>query len=403
MSSRALSALTRCAVVCVALLLLISGRSAEASARSQIPHGPQGLRFYTPPKELPKRPGTAIWTRPAGAQVGLSDAKRTSLILYSSRTPRGESTAVSGSVSVPRGKPPRGGWPVVSWAYGASGVADVCAASRTDKARSGTDGTAIDNTLNAWLRAGYAIVRTDYQGLGTPGPFAYLIGTAEGRAVVDIVAAARQLDPRIGRRFLIAGHSEGGHAALSAAGLANRWQPDLRLRGTVALAPASHILEQANLLPLLRAPSALTALASLIVSGAATQSGKIEVSSILSDEVLGLYPRLQSECFAQLAAPDALGGIAPSNLFRAGADLTALRATLATMNPAVRSSAPILIAQGSADATVFPIFTQQLSRELTKLGNRVSYKEYRGMDHSTIVNAARASTLAFFRTQLAQR
>ena len=35
--------------------------------------------------------------------------------------------------------------------------------------------------LNDWVNAGYAVVRTDYQGLGTPGPHPYLIGKSEGR------------------------------------------------------------------------------------------------------------------------------------------------------------------------------------------------------------------------------
>ena len=109
--------------------------------------------------------------------------------------------------------------------------------------------------LNAWLRAGYAVMRTDYQGLGTPGKHPYLIGAAEGRSVLDIVTAARQLDPKIAKRYLISGHSQGGQAALFAAGLASSWQPKLRLRGTVAFAPASHILEQVSLLPALNSPS----------------------------------------------------------------------------------------------------------------------------------------------------
>ena len=42
--------------------------------------------------------------------------------------------------------------------------------------------------------------RTDYQGLGTPGPHPYLVGEAEGRGVLDIVSAARQLEPSIGKQ-----------------------------------------------------------------------------------------------------------------------------------------------------------------------------------------------------------
>ena len=51
--------------------------------------------------------------------------------------------------------------------------------------------------LQRWLKAGYAVVRTDYEGLGTPGVHPYLVGRSEGRSVLDAVRAARALDPRL--------------------------------------------------------------------------------------------------------------------------------------------------------------------------------------------------------------
>ena len=233
-------------VVALAGLLLFAALSqrAEAKAKSQtkVTKGPKGLKFYKPPKNLPKQHGALIWARKATGLVPLANAKYTKLVLYSSRTPQGAKDAVSGSVSVPKGKPPKGGWPVITWAHGTTGVADVCAPSRNSVTSPAEPYISyIYPDLNAWLQAGYAVVQTDYQGLGTPGKHPYLIGTAEGRSVVDIVAAARQLDPKIGKRYLIAGHSQGGQSALFAAGLASSWQPKLKLRGTDAFAPASHI------------------------------------------------------------------------------------------------------------------------------------------------------------------
>ena len=87
-------------------------------------------------------------------------------------------------------------------------------------------------------------MRTDYQGLGTPGVHPYLIGKAAARSALDIIGAARQLDRHLSKKFVIAGHSQGGHAALWTADYAKRWAPGLKLRGTMAFAPASHIAEQ---------------------------------------------------------------------------------------------------------------------------------------------------------------
>ena len=396
------------AAIAVAAVIVFAATSQRAEAKAKkgvaVVKGPKGLAFYKPPKDIAKQHGTLIRARKATGLVPLADAKYTKLVLYSSRTPQGAKDAISGSVSVPKGKPPKGGWPVITWAHGTTGVADACAPSRDFQGSPANTGEAyINGDLNAWLRAGYAVLRTDYEGLGTPGKHPYLIGTSEGRSVLDIVAAARQLDPKISKRYLISGHSQGGHAALFAAGLASSWQPKLKLRGTVAFAPASHILDQTSLLPSLTSPSGLSALATLIVDGASTQSSAINVNQILSDPVLQFYPLLQSQCLSRLGASDELGGIAPSQLERSGADLSALNPVLAAMNPLVKTSAPILIPQGESDTTVFPFYTNKLKDELIADGDQVTYKTYPGINHVGVVTAGEADALAFFQAQLPAR
>ena len=66
---------------------------------------------------------------------------------------------------------------------------------------------------------------------------------------------------------MLAGHSQGGQSALWAASLAPSYTPDLKLRGTVALAPVSHLAEQSTAIPALRSPSALTGLVAMILRG----------------------------------------------------------------------------------------------------------------------------------------
>jgi pimeloyl-ACP methyl ester carboxylesterase len=398
------------ALIAVAALLLLAACAQRADAKAKgnghakVTKGPSGLKFYKPPKKLPKQHGTLIWARQAKGLVPLADARYTKLVLYSSRTPQGAKTAVSGSVSVPKGKPPKHGWPVISWAHGTTGVADACAPSRnsvTSPAHASI--SYIQPQLNDWLRAGYAVVQTDYQGLGTPGKHPYLIGEAEGRSVLDIVTAARQLDSKIGKRFLISGHSQGGQSALFAAGEASTWTPKLRLRGTVAFAPGSHILEQVPLLPQLTTPSPLTALATMILDGASSQSSAIDVNKILSDEVLAFYPLLQRQCLEQLATSSELGGIPPSHLMRSGADLSPVNPVLAGMNPLVKTAAPILIAQGTADTTVFPTYTDKLKDELVNAGDQVTYNKYPGANHVGVVTSGEADATAFFQQMLPPR
>lgn len=389
------------ALVALAAMLALVARADAAGTSAKPPKGPAGAKFYSPPKHFPKKHGSLIWQRKAKGITPIANAKSNTLVLYSSKTITGKLTAVSGVVSVPKGKAPKHGWPVISYAHGTTGTADVCAPTRSPASSLQAPYTTyIDPELQDWTNAGYAVVRTDYVGLGTPGPHGYLVGVDEGHSVLDIVAAARELNPDIGKKFLIAGHSQGGHAALFAAGLAGKWAKGLKLRGTVAYAPASHLADQAELLPALTSPSPLTALATLIVQGASTVTSEIQVPQILSDQVLALYPQVDETCLPQLGEPDSLGGIPPSELLRDGADTSKLLSVLGEQNPAVKTSAPILLAQGTADTTVFKTYTDQLNDELDGLGDNVDYQVFPGVTHGEIPAAAEVDALAFFEQRL---
>ena len=106
----------RTAIIVAALAVL--GAAFASSAAAKVRTGPAGLAFYHPPKHLPRGHGRLIWARKAGGLVPLAKAASTKLVLYTSVTPKGKPVAVSGSVSVPKGKPPKGGWPVISYAHG---------------------------------------------------------------------------------------------------------------------------------------------------------------------------------------------------------------------------------------------------------------------------------------------
>src|SRR5699024_1681132 len=95
----------------------------------------------------------------------------------------------------------------------------------------------------------------------------FLVGQSEGRSVLDMVRAARHLDGRISKHVDIVGHSQGGQAALFAASLAPKWTPELKVRGTVAFAPVSHLDTQAGAVRAITTPSPLTGLVALIARG----------------------------------------------------------------------------------------------------------------------------------------
>jgi pimeloyl-ACP methyl ester carboxylesterase len=358
--------------------------------------GPAGLRFYTPPKTLAGQHGDLIWARAITGRGKLSAASRTYRVLYRSTSAAGKPIAVSGDVSLPKGRAPKGGWPVVSWAHGTSGAADVCAPSRTP----GLSGPA--DEFDGWLKAGYAVARTDYEGLGTPGPHPYLIGVSAGRTVIDIVTSAGQLDRRVGRRWAVVGASQGGHAALFAAALAAKWAPKLTLRGVDALAPASHIKEEIELSRALTQPSPLSVIGSLLVSGLiAADPSTFTPQAMLTPAAQALLPDVERRCLADLGKSDSWGGLAPASILRTDYDRTALYAAIGANDPMrLRLRVPVLVQQGLADLLVFPSFTDAVVKALRTNGARVDYRTYAGADHPGVVGAGEADTAAWLKQRL---
>src|SRR3954447_9098188 len=372
----------------VALLLLAA---LPATAAAKVRKGPAGTAFYTPPKPIPGTGhGGLIWARRQTGAAALKGGASNRLILYRSTGVSGKPVAVSGAVAVPKGKAPKGGWPVVSWAHGTTGIADSCAPSRDG---SNTLSSYAYPLLQRWLKAGYAVVRTDYEGLGTPGAHPYLNGRSEGTAVLDAVRAARRLDKRLAKRVVLAGHSQGGQSVLWAASLAPRYARDLKVRGTVAFAPVSHLAEQTALLPSLTAPSGLSGLVAMILRAIDIARQSLKVAGTLGDPAAALYPQTLTECLGKLASTSSFGALAPADLLRQGADLGPATAALSKLDDPedLHIRTPVEINQGTADATVFKVFTDQLVSGYKKRGIKVTYKTYEGVTHGGAVTDAHSA------------
>lgn len=388
--------------VALPLLIVVAvGCLAGAAIAAKAPApkvGPSGLRFYAPTK-LPAGPhGTLIWERPLHSPAALAHATNYT-VLYKQVGVRGKLVAVSGIVSVPNGTPPKGGWPVVTFAHGTTGIAPQCAPSRDTGPSSGAYGadTGIAPLLNTWIKDGYAVVRTDYEGLGGPGVHPYLIGRSEGYGVLDIVRAARQLVPALSNRIIISGHSQGGHAALWAASLAPRYTPDLHLLGTVAFAPQSHTAAEASVLRTVTS-TGLTGLAAMILRGISVADPSLNINAILTPQGAALYPQTLTKCLDQLDQPNSLGGLPLDQLISPSADLTPEIKELALNDPDnLKIKGPVLIEQGLADTTVIPSFDQQLSQELAHNGAKVTYHTYPGATHGGVLIAAAKDATSFLR------
>ncbi|MGD0394661.1 MAG: lipase family protein, partial [Acidimicrobiales bacterium] len=166
--------------------------------------------FYKVPTTLnPAPPGSIIRWRVIPAAGQLPPGATAYRILYHSESITGSDVAVSGLIVVPGGAPPTGGFPIVSWAHGTTGLPSQCAPSLGPLSSI--------SYLLPLLKARMIVAATDYQGLGTPGIQPYLVGQSEAQGVLDAARAARNLEgPAASNTVVVLGYSQGGQAALFA-------------------------------------------------------------------------------------------------------------------------------------------------------------------------------------------
>ncbi len=147
----------------------------------------------------------------------------------------GAPTVVSGSVFTPLGPAPQGGWPVVAFGHGTTGIDKECAPSLSDSLL-GTGSVIVGLTDK-----GYAVAFPDYQGLGEDGIHPYSDARTAGRNMIDAVRALRHTFKKVSNRWAAFGGSQGGGAAWSADEQARSYAPELELVGAVAVSPAADV------------------------------------------------------------------------------------------------------------------------------------------------------------------
>jgi pimeloyl-ACP methyl ester carboxylesterase len=345
--------------------------------------------------------GQLLTARPLTTAAALPSAD-TRLITYVSDDSHGEPIVVSGTVSVPKGTPPDGGWPVISWAHGTTGYADTCAPSADTVDGLVHDYVSVVNPmLDNWVARGYTVVQTDYQGLGTPGGHPYVDGVSEANTVTDIVRAARHLDSSIGTEWVAIGHSQGGQAVLFTAQDAERRDPELNLAGVVSIAPGGVGMNQAVDLIREGRPEVTAAqrFLPLLVLGGAVVEPSVDPDQIFSSQAGPLLTTARTECVAQV---NALPLVPPGQVFAPDAELGGLRSYLERQDPIqLTPRVPVMLVQGTDDAAVSPAGVDQLAKAMCGKGVALDYRVYDGQDHRGVIAASLRDVQDFVDTVMA--
>lgn len=407
-SASSLSRLGRLLALLSAVPLALA-HPAIAATRAPAPNPEQGdgrvSDFYTWKEDIPARPGKLLRSEPLPAAIGLENAAQQVRILYSSTDGFDSKTpiVVSGAVFIPKGKPPPGGWPVIAWAHGTVGVADICAPSWAG--RSYRDGI----YLNRWLEEGYAVVATDYQGLGVPGPHPLINVPAISYGVLDSVRAAVSGIPGLANKVVIVGQSQGGAAAFGAASYAPTYAPDVGLKGAVG---TGVIYQRAANLPALPAvpqdpgkydDAIVYSLFGFLVSQQHDPS--LTYADVFTEKAIPLARQARNTCLPALTSDAAFGQFTRSGTylkepgeryrrFQATADDRAARYS---RYPTLKLPVPIFIGTGASDLTPSALNQLTLMKDACDAGSVVEGHVYAGLGHSATVNASLRDSIPFVR------
>lgn len=354
--------------------------------------------FYQPPAELPEDNGEVIRAEPFATALPASATR----ILYRSTDTAGRAIAVSGTVLVPDAPAP-GPRKLISYAVGTQGIADRCAPSRQFAA-----GTEYESAFVSTLLArGYAVVVTDYQGLGTPGTHTYVNRAAEGHAVLDAVRAARHLGsaPDAGPTA-ISGYSQGGGASAAAAELAPSYAPDVQrtLVGAYAGAVPADLAATGTYLD----GSASAGLLGYALNGFDAAYPELHVADQLNAAGKRFLAETREQCVGDTAAR--YPGVRSQTLTEGGRSLTQILATepfrgrveqqrIGRTAPQV----PMFVAHSVADDIVPFAQDATMVRSWCAKGARVQFAPIPVPTHVAAAAAAFPGALAFLDARFAGR
>jgi pimeloyl-ACP methyl ester carboxylesterase len=364
----------------LAALCMFAGADA-ASAQTEF--------YRAPASEVAGAAGTLVRQEVIdGAPLGATAYR----VLYRSTGLDDKPILVSGVVIVPAGDPPPGGRPIVAWAHPTSGVVPRCAPSLAIFLFEQIQG------LRSFVRDGYVVAATDYPGLGTAEPHPYLVGTSEARAVLDSVRVAGSLPGAGGgKKFVVWGHSQGGHAALFTGLIAKTYAPELDLLGVAAAAPATDLATLMN--------DDIDSVGGKNITAMTLWSWQrvfhADMDKVVDPRAMPAIDRLAQECIEgpfdlrqrQLTEQPLQQYFLTT---RHPSDVEPWHSLLAENSPgALPPEIPVFLAQGTDDVIIHPKVTEDYEARLCHSGSKVRMLLMPNIGHGRAAQASTQAVLAW--------
>ncbi len=364
---------------------------AEAEAMEQADRLPITDFYSTPPTLSGTKPGDLLRKEPF-VGYSLPTGARAVRILYHSVNATGEDVATSGVVLIPSGLPPPKGWPVIAWAHGTSGVARPCAPSAMKDVYYGEEG------LMPMVAAGFAVVATDYHGLGTEGAHQYVNKVAQARDVIYSIPAARAAVPSLGSRWVVDGHSQGGLAAWGVAE-AEHDLNDPRYLGAVSVAG---VAREVDFFAHLSNTPGVGFYLAFMAAGIHARYPEFNPRVLLSDGVLKHYADVTTKgCFYYGYATYA--AVPVGTLLRPNWEKSVWVHRFFEGNTVGKKpiGGPLFVIAGEADQTVPLAGVRAAVKQLCAAKQPVTFRSYPGLDHDPTMEKSTPDQFEWIRSRFA--
>lgn len=375
--------------VLFAAALLTSAAADAGGQKPTPPHkispAPPGLpltEFYDTPEPLPAgKPGGLIRSEPF-YEYRLSYQVSAVRVLYHSRSPSGKDVAASGVVLFPEGAPPEGGWPVIAWAHDFTGSARACAPSLLKNLKDGP-------LLSMYTGLGYAVVASDYTGLGTTFPHAALDVRSNALDVIYSVSAARAALPQLGSRWIVVGYARGSFVAAGVAE-AESAIADPNYLGAIAISGVADPQEFFERLA--QGPS--YPMLVFLAQGAKTIYPEFQVDGMLTDKAMRLYEYVGHACDARS------GPVPPANeMLKPNWQNNSYIKQFFARNAPGPASGPFLLISGDNDPDVPSPLSAKIIARLCDQKDRVFFVKYPGAAASAVLGNSVSEQVSWIRAR----
>ena len=358
----------------------IPPRATKSETRQALP----ATSFYETSTPLPPAKAGALIRSEASDDYDLSADMSALRILYHSRNASNQDVAVSAVVLIPAGKPPAGGWPVIAWAHGFSGVARLCAPSLMKNILNGP-------LLSMYLSLGYAVVATDYAGLGTYSRYAALDAESNATDVMNAIPAAHEATPLLNKNWIAIGNSQGAMAAIKVAERSD----DPNYLGSIAI---SGVADPKNLYERLAQKS--NGMLAVLAYGIKTVFPEFKPGDMFADKGLATFEQVASTCGipgnAALSGPQMLRPDWEKN----DSVQQFLSRNEAGHKPARR---PLLIIAGADDTAIPASMTSLVVGRMCHQHDRVDFEEYPEVDAGSVLGASVRDQINWIEARFAGR